>query len=716
MPRCRSISTCTVFLLTTSVVACNGSLETSTSSSEPARPSGDFASAAIDPEKAALAHRPTLADIELVRSVRNGPKMRIHSAGGATETLASRSLALTAMLTRLKAVQGLDRTKPSGKQKVIQTAFDNGGRVRGLWAFNEEGLTTSVANDPLATVEQFVAENAGLYDLQGSSYANSRRMPWLTKPKIENLTFPNGKQMTNVTYAQYYRGLPVLNAPISAQFSGGRLVSFQGRVFNPGEEIVDTVPHVSAAQALASVKMAISRQTKVPVDMEAPILGIDEDGVLIYEFISTGKSGSNPVVPAYVARVDANSGSVIYAQPDKADSPSTPGTYRVRFPVSDESDPLESIVLSNRTGLVTAEGDSRFPFQDVVSNRSSLPVYNAQSFIGSTTGFDLHSTPNPNFLWDPPHVFFASQHASYWLQIASDLVDVGMMTIPPANLGYRFKKITSVASCPSVSSFASNCATIGYPNLFRSSDANTGCICLSSDSVNGGYPDNVATAIDTIFHEFGHSVDWKYLGGEFRRNPHKQQQTCLRGSSDEASSLGEGIASLYSLIAFTNVYGISSTFTDYNAVRRSGTGIHAIETLAADAGLGNGSVPVHTSNENILCYADPSRPSCDSADYRDKYAYATPLLQAFWESIHNVNCFNSPCVSLDNETQVTHLFALLYALKTTQANANYTAFVANLLTYYYNSVGYDQWNNRWWIFNHHRLVGPNYGYSPCHAY
>jgi hypothetical protein len=155
-------------------------------------------------------------------------------------------------------------------------------------------------------------------------------------------------------------------------------------------------------------------------------------------------------------------------------------------------------------------------------------------------------------------------------------------------------------------------------------------------------------------------------------------------------------------------------WTDYD-VAPGGGGSSA--NLGWVAG-GVGPVPVHTNTSDVKCWAKPGV-TCVQ-DGSSEYTYAWPLLQAYWESVHGRNCNVAPgqaCgVFNDGAGADEARWAFFYAMKNSNLSAGYWTFVANFLTYYYYSVGLTQWSNRWWVFNHHRLVGTQYAGVSCWNY
>jgi hypothetical protein len=209
-----------------------------------------------------------------------------------------------------------------------------------------------------------------------------------------------------------------------------------------------------------------------------------------------------------------------------------------------------------------------------------------------------------------------------------------------------------------------------------------------------------ATHLNAIFHEVGHGIDLKYNSGYFRYS--SITGSCDPNTSDEASSLNETVASLYAIMMMFHEFGASTSFTQ--------SSITSLSHLTA-----SGSLDAHTNDSNLKCHADPSIDCGDNAI--GIYNYGHGLLQAYFEINHGLNCdgpINEPCYVMPDTVRTDEArWALFYAMKNTPITGTYREFVSNLLDYYYYDVGQDPWNDRWWVLNHHGLVGPDYSYTPC---
>ena len=110
-----------------------------------------------------------------------------------------------------------------------------------------------------------------------------------------------------------------------------------------------------------------------------------------------------------------------------------------------------------------------------------------------------------------------------------------------------------------------------------------------------------------------------------------------------------------------------------------------------------------------------TRMACPPATCNDTNTTGNAFLQAFWESSHDRSCFNSPCYDMQGSAGLEETIrAFYYAIFTLPPAPTHVQLSANFLTYYCNFVGQNEWNDRWWLFNHHALVGPKSGYSACH--
>jgi len=181
--------------------------------------------------------------------------------------------------------------------------------------------------------------------------------------------------------------------------------------------------------------------------------------------------------------------------------------------------------------------------------------------------------------------------------------------------------------------------------------------------------------------------------------------TCEGGTSEEGRSVGESVAAIHSIAMFASIFGLNTGFTDYD----NGS-LWELDNA--------GTSSTHKDNNDRLdCYNPNASFGTSPGDFAT-YDYGSSVRQAFWESVHGINCFVSagqPCVTINSgSNKVLDAKKAVYdAMQTTGLSGTQRVLVANLLSYYYYFVSQAAWNDRWWIFNHHNLVGPNPSYSPC---
>lgn len=128
-------------------------------------------------------------------------------------------------------------------------------------------------------------------------------------------------------------------------------------------------------------------------------------------------------------------------------------------------------------------------------------------------------------------------------------------------------------------------------------------------------------------------------------------------------------------------------------------------------------VAVHQGNSTLVCHA-PTGSLCNDNDVpATKYEYGRALIQAYWEIAHGLNCHGpdtDPCYVMNGFPGSDQArWAYFYAMKESPRDATYREFVADILQYFNDDVGYYEYNDRWWVFNHHGLIGPDYSYTPC---
>jgi hypothetical protein len=415
----------------------------------------------------------------------------------------------------------------------------------------------------------------------------------------------------------------------------------------------------------------------------------------------------------YTAIVDARTGAIVDLLESSHGAAARAGRYQVTAPRSgDNSASVESRVVN---GFVSVGADNHvIPWLDVLNGRSPVPVYqNDPNLIwDGAFGYDWHMVANGfDFLHAPGHAYYQAQHASYWVERASRIADLNFRFFR-AHRDYEHQTVTTIIGTNGGTFFGSDgCWGMSVARASdgaRGQSPRVGCIRLDDNKsrYNAGTNVGNVTTLGTIFHEFGHAVDWKYHGGRTRGAA--VSGACDTDTAEEAGSLAEAVATLFAQTVFLNEFGAGEGFRSYDATG----GLFSDITIGSGNLAGNGNRLVHMNQASLQCFAAPGL-DCKAS----KYQYGAALIQAYWEAAHGRTCHGEdrPCTNLNDGAGTDQArWAFFFASQTTARDATYRQFVAAFLGYYFHDVSETAWNNRWWIFNHHDLVGPAYGYSPCH--
>lgn len=657
-----------------------------------------------------------------VRKILSGPKIQVDTPEKVL-TLKSRLNELKRLSEDLKASDRLPieiRLKETDdKTSVLHTTFDPHGRISSLQLFGEGGLTLlPKGKDPAKAVKGFILKYPGLFDFQGSTLKNEEDLTSLKAVQIEELKSPLGKPVVSIRFSQTYKGVPVLDGDVVAVFWDGRLAQISGTVINAASSELTSKPNIETKAALSYAKAGAEKELKQNVEVELFEFGVDLDlGKPVY--LVSVREVPEPEVKglieneSYTAYVDGITGEVIDLAPTSHEFPSRQGRYRVYRPRRNSPDPrVEITTLARGFVSVNENTNAVYPWLDALEGRSPVPVYHNSRQWGGRMGFHWHRVnAGMDFTHHlPGHVFFQSQHASFWTQRASITADINFRWWP-AHRDYQFQPITVITGRPSQTRFGEDgCWNL---SLWRNSDGavgqqpRVGCIMLGtrSGAYDGNRPEGRVNKLGIIFHEYGHAVDWKYHGGRIRNQA--IEGDCDPNTSEEARSLAEAVANLYQQTMYLQEFGRNTTFTDYDVVGGR-----------FDDVAGNMGIDVHMDQESLKCHASTGSICNHPTNVNIKYQYGEALVQAYWEAAHGVNCHGAdrPCTNLQDGADENHArWAFFYASKFTGRRASYREFVACFLTYYFRDVGRTEWNHRWWIFNHHGLVGPDYGYSACHS-
>jgi hypothetical protein len=221
-----------------------------------------------------------------------GPQVSIE--GRDVTTLASRAAAFDDLQARVGYVEPI---------------FGPQGRISGLFAYNDNGLTRMQPGESMAaTARRFVMENPGLFDLQNAGINSPDKLNWL-KPGEERWG-PLGDGQLD--FEQYYRGVPVWGG-IQVSFWDDRMISWSGMLVNPCEDIVDPKPTLSRRQATELARQAVEKDCGAPVSVtlgEAEVY-LDAPSRLLYMGTATSLPGGSGWCN-YSGSVDAHSGEVSF--------------------------------------------------------------------------------------------------------------------------------------------------------------------------------------------------------------------------------------------------------------------------------------------------------------------------------------------------------------------------------------------------------------------
>ncbi len=617
----------------------------------------------------------------------------------ATRSIVSRVNGIAALRRKLNATDAPETQLQDGEQRsVVHATYDTNGYVTGLWAFSHEGLMrTSKDEKAEETFWRFLSENAPIFDFRDRSPETIAASSGLHLSHSEETSDPTGKIVTTLEYRQQHHSLDIIDGTVTAIFWDDRLTSVVGPIISPDDPIGDKTVMLDEQGAAERARNEASKRAGREMGVLPRSFGLElSSGRIVYVFrampISAASTAELSFGHVYTVKIDGETGNVVDWSSDQRHFNSVETSYKVYKPQPTAATPDVQDVATV-TGYAALDQGWLYPWQDELADRSPVPTYDTGvRWPGYGLGFEVRGYLDGGFVQSPGTSAFAQQHASYWAQRAARVADINFYWWPPANASNKYRKVTVVSPCGGGGAAAFNPVNCWDNALWRKSDE-TACIC--AQAMNGfGYPDQSAARIHYIFHEYGHAVDWKY-GWNSR-------------TGAEGQSLSEAVAMLYAMMMFVHEFGTSTNFTQYNAAPINGQ--PSLHWFMGDA---VGTYVHRENNQNLLCYKHPSLPLSDDT----KYAYAGPLAQAVWESIHGLNCGSTPCFVMNDGAGADQArWALFYAIKNSGSSGTYPQFVHNFLTYYYYSVGYNQWNNRWWVFNHHRLVGPNYGYSPCHSY
>ena len=604
----------------------------------------------------------------------------------------------------------------------LDYAFDDRGMVRSLHAVgSHRGLIErqpGEAADHL--VKRFIVTYPALWGFEGSDVRSPDALSSLVTSNVESLTSPRGKGVEVVHLRQTFRGIPVVDSEVTGVIWDGRLIKVAGPVLNSAQDLVSTQASLNVDDAVAVAEEALLAEGHAVVASELVDFGVlAASGVLGYRVKTIVREGDETAVQGYVTTVDATTGEATAPIPTHREIASVSGTYRVYKPSSASTTPNVAI-QSDVTAYVAHYGTQVFPWQDVLTDRSPVPVYewnqdwSAPSCGGGAEtckGFPWqYDSSGYSFLANPGGNQFRLQHLSYWVQRAVRAADINFTWWPPSDTDYTNSRVTVVANRATSGAVTGNDGC-WYWDLWRVADGEVGAepnvLCIQFSASADTYDGGNATKLAVAFHESGHAIDSKYGGG----SPIGKSisGTCDPNTTEESLSLSETVASLYSEMMFFHEFGGATGFTDADA---ASSDLKPVST-------GNGDViDVHRGDESLICHAPTGSICNDPGDSQEKYRYGHALLQAYWEITKGLNCDGpeaDACYVMNDGAGTDEArWALYYALKLAPRATTYRDFVGDILDYYYNDVGETEWSSRWWVFNHHDLVLPAYTYTPCY--
>jgi hypothetical protein len=606
------------------------------------------------------------------------------------EETARVNAALTRIRARHGARAGLDLDKSNTNQQTVLEAPMARGRLLGLYLFGKDGLKTVPRPERAdSNFREFVLENADLFGIEEHA-SSPKGLFWVTKIDDTTTLQPNGAKLQTLTYRQSIGSIPIADGDFKVAIWNDKFASVSGTIYNPTRGLAALTPRISADQATAIAQTAkeTSGMSTGAASSELEIWAGTRR--LVYRVRQSSDPSAQPATRASVL-VDAESGEIFHVDKDRADivfPVSAPFTVYQPSPFDFfPSTPVQVNLTGN--GIYDMSRARYYAYQLLASDRSPVIGYTQVGGLCSRFFFPYSQASFTYTGSNEPKV--RAQHINYWTELAVNTSNINFQWWPPPS-STRYWPVTVVSD--SVETGYGGIKWYGCDCVANS----TPCIVIANSGLTT-FPKN-APYLSVMFHEVGHAIDWKYTGGVTRH--FNDTGTCVPGS-EEGLSLAEGIAGLYSIMMHFQEFP-AAWFTTYGTTPNS-TGDPSIY-----AGVEN--YPVHLDSGSIECYRQPGV-ACGLHCYQ----YSHPLVQAYFEVARGVNCGSNPCYVMNDSVGLDQArWALFYAMSQTGLGQGYQEFVYKLLEYYYYDVGYTQWNNRWWVFNHHSLIGPKYGYSPCHAF
>lgn len=602
--------------------------------------------------------------------------------------------------------------RPDGKEvflNPVTTEYDQQGYLTDLRATGApSGLGQARPGESAEDfVLRFISDNSALWsnavlDVHGDVNDG------IVVAQVEDVASPAGVPTQYVHLEQYRGGLRVIDADVLAVVSDRRLVKVSGPIV-PAGLVFEAASEVPEDELILIAEEEVARGGYMPYQSTVARAGYSlqyGEAVTDIEVILVGPR-DEVVRQTQTVRLSTSTGNILEVTGNEGAWPTQSASYHVFRPNSTDASP-NTVREYNMTGRATTLSSAFIlPWLDEESSRSPVPTYDfTQDWGSSGLGFPYNTDGSSNFHWAKGTNFFRYQQMSYWGQRAVRAGDINFEWWPPSNSSYKYAPVVLVANAPNTGALglAGNNGCWNWDTWDGRGDVGQSpkatCIRIRADAYYAG--SESAPRLATIFHEVGHAIDYKYGAGAGRSSSFGS--VCDPNTNDESLSLSETIPALYSIMMMNHEFSSSYAFLDEDG-DGSANGLK---------GVSGSPAPTHRGDNSLICHA-PTGADCAPPNL---YTYGEALQQAYWEATEGLNCDGpeaDACYVLPGSANRDYArWALFYAMKTSSRNSSFRAFVADFLDYYYyNAPGYSDWNDRWWIFNHHDLVGPSYSYTPC---
>lgn len=313
------------------------------------------------------------------------------------------------------------------------------------------------------------------------------------------------------------------------------------------------------------------------------------------------------------------------------------------------------------------------------------------------------------FLQNPGQAAFPAQHIYHWASRAWELADLLLGFHPPFSPDTLRTGVTVIANAPMTDRTTTGDGGCWSFDLRHPEHGNTDASsrrrgfnwapCIRFDA-RSGYRQKGVQDIAVIYHELGHAIEWKYMGGRARSGTWKGAEPCEPRTSDEGKALSEAVAGMLTM-AFLELDFSSHAWMNY-----WGYGDYVIGHTVASANVDD--LEAYYSRGSRLLHANVGNCKDDGAFYR----YGGPMLQAYWQILKRINCSPLEEGRLCRETaqyannwQAVH--SLMHAIRTTGNMGTFSDFASNMLGYFLNEGLFDALMDAWEVFANHGIVPPN---------